>query len=349
MTEKKKNQKPTVLAFEKKLVPSDALMSSMAWPDKSNHECEDGGNKVKPLKLVEKTIRGTKSYPGTSENKAVDANPQKVDNCALPSNHDTLLLHFTLKVLSGVDNPSTCNNPTWLEKCKEIVKKYIDKHSFTEISHRYAHNIANARFLWRNRVGADNIETHVKLADANESEPLVTFKAANYVLNKFEDDEKVKMLAEKIAAVLCGDKSYELFHIDTCARVGMGQEVYPSEEFIDKENVGNKKGTKSKELYGIKEVDGTDRIAAMHSQKIGNALRTIDTWYLSSEEEGDPIAIEPFGSVTNKGIALRYGKKSDFYTLLHSWALNKKELSDKEQHYVMAVLVRGGVFGESGK
>ena len=336
-----------MLAFEKKLVPSDALMSSMAWPDENNHKCEDEGNKVKPLNLVEKTIRGTQSHHGASEKDAVNANPQKVDSCALPSNHDTLLLRFTLKVLSRVNIPSACNNPSWLRKYEEVAKQYIDTHKFTEISHRYAYNIANARFLWRNRVGADNIETHVKLA--NESEAFVKFEADDYVLNKFEANEdaekKVEMLAEKIATVLRGDKSYELFHIDTCARVGMGQEVYPSEEFVDKDKGrgGKKEGEKSKELYAV------DEVAAMHSQKIGNALRTIDTWYPRIEEEGIPIAIEPFGSVTNKGTAYRYGNQSDFYTLLDRWVFNKKDLSVEEQHYVMAVLVRGGVFGKSGK
>jgi len=40
----------------------------------------------------------------------------------------------------------------------------------------------------------------------------------------------------------------------------------------------------------------------MHSQKIGNALRTIDTWYEKSKESG-PIAIEAYGSVTPQGEA----------------------------------------------
>ena len=40
--------------------------------------------------------------------------------------------------------------------------------------------------------------------------------------------------------------------------------------------------------------------------------------------------------------------KSDFYTLFYSKALNSdfSKLTEYEQNYIMAMLVRGGVFGE---
>ena len=65
-----------------------------------------------------------------------------------------------------------------------------------------------------------------------------------------------------------------------------------------------------------------------------------------------PIAIEPYGAVTNLGKAYRNpskGNKKDFYTLFDKFALGEKLDSKEDEHYVMAVLVRGGVFGESGK
>ena len=86
----------------------------------------------------------------------------------------------------------------------------------------------------------------------------------------------------------------------------------------------------------------------MHSQKIGNALRTIDTWYPNPDgEELGPIAVEPYGSVTSQGRAYRQPKqKMDFYSLLDGWVLNDKVPDAEQQHYVMANLIRGGVFGE---
>lgn len=85
----------------------------------------------------------------------------------------------------------------------------------------------------------------------------------------------------------------------------------------------------------------------IHSQKIGNALRTIDTWYDGAQDLG-PIAVEPYGSVTTQGKAWRQPKqKQDFYTLLDDWLLKDKVPPVGQQHFVMAVLIRGGVFGDA--
>jgi len=104
------------------------------------------------------------------------------------------------------------------------------------------------------------------------------------------------------------------------------------------------KGKKSKILYTV---DGEKKIAAMHSQKIGNALRTIDTWYNQAEEFG-PISVEPFGSVTSRGRAFR-NKKDDFYTLFDNWVTKDKEPESEQQNYIVAIFIRGGVFGEKSE
>lgn len=85
----------------------------------------------------------------------------------------------------------------------------------------------------------------------------------------------------------------------------------------------------------------------MHSQKVSNAIRTIDDWYPDAEF---PIAVEPYGAVTTLGTAFRQPKqKQDFYSLFDGWVLKDEVPTSEQQHYVMAVLIRGGVFGESGK
>ncbi len=122
--------------------------------------------------------------------------------------------------------------------------------------------------------------------------------------------------------------------------------MFPSQELILDRSTSSR-GTKSKTLYTVRDT------AAMHSQKIGNALRTIDTWY-SSFSDGDdslgPIAVEPYGSVTSQGKAYRQPKeKQDFYTLLDGWVLKDEIPESGNQHYVIANLIRGGVFGDSDK
>lgn len=336
----KKENNVSVLAFEKKLVPSDGYMYGSTW--------EKRKEALEPLKLIEKSVRGTISNrlkkalqddPAKLDAEVEKPNLQTVDNCALGACQDTLILQFTLKVLSGVENPSACNNSNFNKTYQIAAKKYIESEGFTELAMRYATNIANARFLWRNRVGAEKLEVDVKVLHENEH---FTFDASTISIRNFNhSDKEIGRLAEQIAAALSGKKDFLLLEITAYAQIGKAQDVYPSEELVFDKG----KGKKSKILYHI------NGIAGMHSQKIGNALRTVDTWYPEFEEtHSSPIAIEPYGAVTNLGKAYRTPKNNaDFYTLFDRWARGEVLSTKDEEHYVMAILVRGGVFGESGK
>ena len=140
---------------------------------------------------------------------------------------------------------------------------------------------------------------------------------------------------------MSGKRDYLILEIDVFAQIGTAQDVYPSEELV----LDKGKGKKSKILYSVNDI-------AAITHKKGNALRTIDTWYPAfANEKTGAIAAEPYGAVTNLGVAYRKPtEKSDFFTLFDSYiANNTLTLTDEQKHYVMAVLVRGGVFGESDK
>lgn len=338
-TKEKKLTTASVLAFESKLANSDAIMMSGNWEDIKDSK------KWTAIKIEKKSVRGTISNrlkssdpkfkdPAKLDAEVTKANLQTVDNAALPFDADTLKVSFTLRVLGDLATPSACNDPDYQEKLSTTINSYIESHQFKELSNRYAANIANGRFLWRNRVCAETIEIHVSI----DNETLV-FDAYQYSLNEFSDSVKgdLAKLALVIQRGLAGE-SYAFIKVDAYIKLGQGQMVYPSQEMVMK----GESGDKSKYLYQLNEV------AAMHSQKIGNALRTIDTWHSEAEAVG-PIAIEPYGSVTNRGKAYRSIKKGDFYSLLDNWMLKDKEPELEQQHYVMAILVRGGVFGASGK
>ncbi|SFH65044.1 CRISPR-associated protein, Csy3 family [Selenomonas ruminantium] len=332
----KKDVIPSVLSFEKKLVVSDGYMYGTVWTEGHDSETEK-------LRLVEKSVRGTISNrlekviqndPAKLNAKVENANLQQIDSCALGMDKDTLKLSFTIKVLGGLEKPSACNNADFAVSYADAVKNYLQNTGCKELAYRYAYNIACGRFLWRNRLGAEKIDVVVR------TEELVqTFDAYGFSLRDFEENTQLEALTAKIADVLSGKRAHLFIEVDAYARLGTGQEVYPSEELVfDKGN-----SRKSKILY---QVNG---VAAMHSQKLGNALRTIDTWYpdFATEAGVGPIAIEPYGAVTNLGKAFRNPKeKVDFYTLFDKFALGEKLSCVEEEHYVMAVLVRGGVFGK---
>ena len=329
---------PSVLAFEKKIVVSDGFFYGTIWNDEHNAS-------ETPLKIVEKSVRGTisnrfkpsaKKDPAKLNASVEKANLQVTDSCALGSDLDTIKLFFTIKVLSGIETPYVCNSQAFEKSYHEAVTAYINKTGFKELAYRYAYNIASGRFLWRNRIGAESIDVIVHVGSDKYQ-----FNAYDYSLNDFtEKHEELIPLAEKIANVLCGKEPYCLIEVSTYAKIGLGQEVYPSEELVfDKDN-----SKKSKVLYQVND------IAAFHSQKLSNAIRKIDTWYseFGSETGVGPIAIEPYGSVTQINRAFRPPtEKTDFYSFFDDFALNKSLKDASQEHYVMAVLVRGGVFGKA--
>lgn len=321
---------PSVLAFESKLACSDALLSSGNWAQRAD------ATQWTAVNVIEKSVRGTISnrVKGAKASKidaeVEKANLQTVDNAALPFNADTLKVSFSLRVLGVLSVPSTCNSPDYQKALAGLISSYVQEHGFKALALRYATNLANGRFLWRNRVGAAQVEVRISHDDTRW-----VFDAQELSLRDFSKiDDQLSQLAAVIEQGLMGEKP-TLIKVEAFSCLGEGQTVFPSQELVM-----NSSGNKSKYLYQL------DQQAAMHSQKIGNALRTIDTWYPEASEFG-PIAVEPYGSVTNRGVAYRKPKeKTDFYTLLDNWLLKGQVPSNEQQHYVIAMLIRGGVFGE---
>jgi CRISPR-associated protein Csy3 len=344
----------SVLAFERKLDPSDATFSAGKWADRANNAS------WQPVEVREKSIRGTISNrlktkdmdPAKLDAEIEKPNLQRVDVATLPAAVDTLQVRFTLRVLGGAGVPSACNSTAYQHKLLAVLKSYAETQGFSELAHRYASNLANARFLWRNRVGAEMVEVHIRHLQDGAAVKTWVFNALELSLHHFEAPSAYATALAELAKVMeqgLSGEEFALLEVIAFARAGDGQEVFPSQELIlDKGS--STAGVKSKTLYTVGDTADKRGIAAMHSQKIGNAIRTVDTWYPDESGQPAPIAVEPYGSVTSQGKAYRQPKaKMDFYSLLDGWVLKDQVPDAPQQHFVMANLVRGGVFGDSGK
>ena len=332
----------SVLAFERHLDPSDALFFS------GSGEQRGESSSWSSLAVREKSVRGTisnrlkaKDQDAAKLDAAIEnPNLQTVDVSTLPASADTLKVRFTLRVLGGAGKPSACNNADYQRKLLATVDGYVKTNGFDELARRYAHNLANGRFLWRNRFGAEAIEVNVTHLLKGEALHQWSFDALSLSTRDFNANGNTGLteLSELIAQGLAG-QSHVLLQVTAFVRAGAGQEVYPSQELILDKGASKK----SKTLYTV------DGVAGIHSQKLGNAIRTIDTWHPDADELG-PIAIEPYGSVTTLGKACRKPTdKLDFYNLLDNWLLKDKVPELPQQHFVIATLIRGGVFGDAGK
>ena len=323
---------PSVLAFSRKIEPSDGLMQAGLWKNQAQSEVWQN------IELVEKRNRGTKSFYGvkTDEEKK-HSNPVFGDDASIPHDMDTLKVTFTVKFLSDISQVVACEKPIFTEKLQQAFAKYKQEFGLLPLAKRYAQNLANARFLWRNRVGAEQIV--VKITHSENLDKNWQFSNDDKIsLHDFEQSNaKVEDLAEHIVNSF-ETGQYLLLKVEAFAKVGAGQRIFPSQEMRDKD-----KDNKSKFLYQIKTPTGM--CAGLHSEKIGNAIRTIDTWY-DSELDGDikpAIAIEPYGSVPTQGKAY-LTSQTDLYSLMVKW-INQDEMPAEEQHFVVANLIRGGVFG----
>lgn len=334
----------SVLAFERKLDPSDALFAAGRWDQRGNLEAWT------PVTVREKSVRGTISNrlktreqdPAKLDAAIENPNLQTVDVATLPANADTLRVSFTLRVLGGAGVPSACNEAKYQQKLLDTVKDYANAHGFNELARRYAWNLANARFLWRNRMGAEQIEVQVRHVVQGVAAATWTIDALQVSTRRFEVPTEASAAVDAMAALIAdglAGQTHVLLAVTAFARVGAGQEVFPSQELL----LDKAATKKSKTLYTVRDVAG------IHSQKLGNALRTIDTWHPALDEVG-PIAVEPYGSVTTLGRACRRPTdRLDFYSLLDNWLLHDTIPPVEQQHYVIATLIRGGVFGDAGK
>lgn len=326
---------PSVLSFERKLATSDGLLFAGLWAENGDPD------KWIPIKVQEKSIRGTTSNrmkthgkdPAKIDAEATKPNLQRVDIAALPFDKDTLKICFSLRVLGSLSHPSACNNQDYQVKLKEKIDQYHQEDKFHTLAARYAENLANGRFLWRNRIGAESIMVRI-----THGEKSWEFSSEDFDLRDFNSPSPKPSGFNEVTEIIrqgLASEAFVFLTVEGFSKLGAGQEVFPSQELV----LDDKK-EKSKILYKIHENDQ----AAMHSQKIGNALRTIDTWHEDADQLG-PIPVEPYGSVTSRGKAYRSGKNS-FYKLLDNWILKDQSLELEEQHYVIANLIRGGVFSE---
>lgn len=318
---------PSLLAFERKLEPSDGLMFSGLLGEA---EQPNENTKWQPIAVIPRRNLSTQSAYGTSLEDMKKPNPVAAENddANLPIEHDTLKLSFSLRVIGGVGKLFASKGPAFSKAIQEKVAAFKTTEQMNDLAYRYAYNIANGRFLWRNRVCAENVFINVKI----NQNPIMIFDAYGFDLHDFEKGKGNADLIKLTKAIyegLTSEGNFVLISVEAYVKLGLGQHVFPSQEM----NAGEKK----KVLFKI------NNQAAMHSVKIGNALRTVDNWYPNAVF---PIAAEPFGSVVQINEAFR-PSKIDLYTLMQDW-VNDKNVSPENQAYIVANLIRGGVFsGES--
>ena len=338
---------PSVLAFARRIDPSDACMYRTSWGDRSKMEKLEV--KTKTMRTVLSNRLKKKEADNETGNALKESDPSewqihRSEYCTLGPDADTLVVRFTVKFLGGL-SPYACNIPEYAETVGERIRDYMDGSTDTtgigDLGLRYARNIAAASFLWRNRIGAENIKTEVVDVTEGAGGEMLIFDSLETPYDfseKVDPSSALGILGRKIAETLkdCSEDKHLLLEVTSYVRLGFGREVYPSQEMVENAS----KTDVSRFLHSV------DGAAALTSQKVGNAIRRIDTWYDDYAEFGQPLSVEVYGTSSSFGRAFRRDRETGcFYDLYDRWVAGE-EISPSEKDYVIAMLIRGGVFGE---
>jgi len=320
---------PTNFAVSASFIPTDALFYA------KNSAIQD--EKLVAIEVVEKTVLGTLSNESKTKDiekakngeivTGVDkANIQTVDHAFIPKNKDTLVIKWNLKILPDSLKPHSCNELEYRSEYDAFINAFKSQNGFDILAERYAEQILNGSWFWRN---IDGLSLKVKVsAKTKEGQFTSTFDDG-----VFENKEELIYL---ISQTLSGKNPIAFLNVTGEVLSDELVQVYPSEEFQDKED--------KKVLYSVFN-DGIKQ-AAMHSQKIGNAIRTIDDWYSDNAERKIPV--EPFGVEKRISVAHR-SKDNHLYVYLRK--INEytdsllKDGIKNEHLFIAACLIRGGVFG----
>ncbi len=339
--------KPSMLAYQRSNAPTDAVFLTRVQ------------GRIVPVEVRQKTTLGTQSQYSDATIPAY-GNPQRVEAAALPLGSDRLLIDWRLTAIPASLAPHSCDLPAWRQRLSEFTKAYAGAGGYLELGRRYAANVANGRWAYKNRLFASSfsvsVTAHAYPADHTNAPETANFlfDALSYPLNDLSGDADIGALGAIIARGLSGACKMVRIEVRGELDMGDGAVVYPSQEFAEKDTAKDAVG---KILYGVPYA-GVERCAAFHEQKIGAAVRTIDTWHGGLMEDGmplveatKPLPVNPYAQDRDAHLVVRERRlKTDLYTILDKQLLALLEqvrggVVTDEMHFVVANLVRGGVFG----
>lgn len=355
MAKKVKQSLPSFLNFNRSISPSEGLMYGVK-----------GDTRI-PVEVLTRGVRGSISnYSGVYKNEKVEsseniakqldpknANLQQIQVAFLPVGADRISVDFSLVVQANSLVPTGCNDAEFYDKIKALTTAYADLGGYDHLAARYLWNVINGRTLWRNRFASEKKATLEINGEVHE------FNVDNIDLNVFKMSEMpagFEAIAAKVGAALAGRSGPLFINVEISGYMPKGAEVYPSQEFLPDSFKRSKQDGKVLSKIGITYEGRAIEQATLHSQKIGNAIRVIDEWHGQVDEYG-VTAIEAYGYVQSRNNAVRLpGDAPDIYKMFMELDERIEEVKAAKDidaikgdvHYMVAMLIRGGVFsGES--
>jgi len=340
------------------------------------------------LSIARKSMRVTNSArPKKDEEPKATPNIQESDYASLSTDSTVLGMSFAMKFIRQAEPEMISPIENTADSFYPKINNLLDADEQNDViqalkfnAYAYAYNIAIGKFAWRN---ADlSVDTTIKVSAKSYPELLteesstveLEFKSVNFSKNKvfnlvdghiskneIIDVEKnianIDSLTDLIYDALLGNT---VLCLDVTGLFDLGMksaEVFPSQ--LLKKGVTESGHDISKLLFDI------NGVASVTSQKIGNALRTYDSFH--SGPTSKELAVEPLGVDLGNNIAQRnefkmseeinfeetekysFYKFMDMITETDVEELASGAMATHDWVYVLGNVMRGGVFGNHEK
>lgn len=320
---------PSLWSYTASIRPSDARMFGI------NTKTGAETAIIAQERQIVSTLSDTKSlskFKKEPEYNKGATNIQSVSFAQMPTDTDALKVTYSVYFYGNVMGCHAQSMSDTPELVNKLVSSYAEQNGFVELAYRYLQQITSAEPVFRNKQLSNEWATKVTVG-SKEYE----FKAGMYQKSELTKDHD---LVRSLASVFKDQYGFMRVGVEHVATdIHELSEVYPSQKMLEKG-------------AGLATAVGTD-FAVITAQKIGNSIRTIDDWY--DEDAPYSIPVEPFGIDKHKNRVLRAGESNnnkDFYTTLSSKLIQfidslKDGVITNDIHYVVAVLIRGGVFSAS--
>lgn len=279
----------------------------------------------------------------------LNPNPGKQDNAFLNSYNEVAVIKGSIKFINNFITPTLTDSKTQKALYESFVKFYINQFGLNELISRYLKNIISGKILWRNKYGFNKlIDIEMKSSSGINR---YKFDTSNLHINNtdtklFEDDiqnSSFENLVEALSSAIKNQDTFAILNIQYFVELGTGANVFPSQSFLNLDEKPDGKGR----CLAYQVINKKDKQAILHSQKIGNAIRTIDTWYGSDTEA---IPVEAYGVVVTQREAFRPSGQNSFYDFFEpkkfeTFVNNYTTQKEGDKHYLMSMFLKGGVFG----
>ncbi|RQW65148.1 type I-F CRISPR-associated protein Csy3 [Vibrio viridaestus] len=341
---------PIQLAYQRSISPSDVVFFSI-WPDGAK----------KPLRLHTRIVLGMKEgtsfayddkgkiKPKVNPNTLAEGNPHKIDYCSVPYGAEKIQCEFSVSFSSEVQTPYKCSDPIVRKTLNLLVDLYGQKIGWNELLTRYLVNIFSGKWLWGNTRHA--YSTTIKATPWPWENGAVIF---NDIRKNFSDRsaferlEYWQALVEQASHAVTEPNGLFILELKASIELPTNSALKPSQVF--KEATSGEKNR----AYQTTEIEGIES-PMIGCYKAGAAITTIDDWYPGAER---PVRIGHYGVDRQNSTSYRHPdthkdffsliKRADEFVELLSGSDDLSQETINDLHFVVANLIKGGLYQQKG-